>query len=106
MAIDRCCPHQRPTIMQAATARAFPASTLVGLAPNELIVDSFAGGGGASQGMEQALGRPIDIASRTLPHVHFQMRPDPRRAVHQIRRMEHLQRKHGSFKEALSRDVY
>jgi hypothetical protein len=34
------------------------------------------------------------------------MRPDPRRAVNQIRRMEHLQRKHGSFKEALSRDVY
>jgi hypothetical protein len=48
--------------MQAATARTFPASTLVGLAPDELIVDSFAGGGGASQGMEQALGRPIDIA--------------------------------------------
>lgn len=28
----------------------------------ELIVDNFAGGGGASTGIEQALGRPIDIA--------------------------------------------
>lgn len=27
-----------------------------------LIVDNFAGGGGASQGIEQALGRPVDIA--------------------------------------------
>ncbi|NAX32014.1 DNA cytosine methyltransferase [Vibrio sp. V37_P2S8PM304] len=30
--------------------------------PEELIVDSFAGGGGASTGIEQALGRPVDIA--------------------------------------------
>lgn len=29
---------------------------------NELIVDNFAGGGGASMGIEQALGRPVDIA--------------------------------------------
>ncbi len=28
----------------------------------ELIVDNFAGGGGASMGIEQALGRPVDIA--------------------------------------------
>ncbi len=28
----------------------------------ELIIDSFAGGGGASTGIEQALGRPVDIA--------------------------------------------
>lgn len=33
-----------------------------GLSPDELIVDNFAGGGGASCGIEQALGRPIDIA--------------------------------------------
>jgi DNA (cytosine-5)-methyltransferase 1 len=32
------------------------------LAPDELIVDSFAGGGGASTGVEQATGRHIDIA--------------------------------------------
>ncbi|MBK4736140.1 DNA cytosine methyltransferase [Noviherbaspirillum pedocola] len=28
----------------------------------ELIIDSFAGGGGASEGLEQAFGRPVDIA--------------------------------------------
>lgn len=30
--------------------------------PSDLIVDSFAGGGGASTGIEAALGRPVDIA--------------------------------------------
>lgn len=30
--------------------------------PGELIVDSFAGGGGASTGIEAATGRPVDIA--------------------------------------------
>lgn len=29
---------------------------------DELIIDSFAGGGGASTGIEQAIGRPVDIA--------------------------------------------
>lgn len=29
---------------------------------NELVVDLFAGGGGASTGIEQAIGRPVDIA--------------------------------------------
>ena len=29
---------------------------------NELIIDNFAGGGGASTGIEQAIGRPVDIA--------------------------------------------
>lgn len=29
---------------------------------DELVVDNFAGGGGASTGIEQALGRPVDIA--------------------------------------------
>lgn len=29
---------------------------------DELIVDNFAGGGGASTGIEQATGRPVDIA--------------------------------------------
>ncbi len=28
----------------------------------EIIVDNFAGGGGASTGIELALGRPVDIA--------------------------------------------
>ena len=29
---------------------------------NDIIIDNFAGGGGASTGIEQALGRPVDIA--------------------------------------------
>ena len=35
---------------------------IIDLQPNELIIDNFAGGGGASLGIEQALGRYIDIA--------------------------------------------
>ncbi len=31
-------------------------------APGELVVDNFAGGGGASTGIEAALGRPVDLA--------------------------------------------
>jgi DNA (cytosine-5)-methyltransferase 1 len=32
------------------------------LRPGEIVVDLFAGGGGASEALEQALGRPVDIA--------------------------------------------
>jgi DNA (cytosine-5)-methyltransferase 1 len=32
------------------------------LFPGELVVDNFAGGGGASEGIEQAIGRPVDLA--------------------------------------------
>ena len=32
------------------------------LEPGSLIVDLFAGGGGASNGVEAALGRPVDLA--------------------------------------------
>lgn len=32
------------------------------LRPGEIVVDIFAGGGGASEALEQALGRPVDIA--------------------------------------------
>lgn len=28
----------------------------------ELVIDNFAGGGGASTGIERAIGRPVDIA--------------------------------------------
>lgn len=31
-------------------------------APDELVIDNFAGGGGASAGIEAAIGRPVDIA--------------------------------------------
>lgn len=30
--------------------------------PGEIVVDNFAGGGGASEGIERAIGRPVDIA--------------------------------------------
>ena len=42
--------------MRAPILRAF------GLLPGELVVDNFAGGGGASTGLEAALGRPVDMA--------------------------------------------
>lgn len=51
----------------------------MGLLLNELVVDNFAGGGGASIGIEQAIGRPVDIAinhdedaidMHTLNHPH------------------------------------
>ncbi len=35
--------------------------------PGELVVDNFAGGGGASTGIEAALGRPVDIAINHSP---------------------------------------
>ena len=46
-----------------------------------LVVDNFAGGGGASTGMEQALGRPIDIAinhDREALAVHSANHPETR----------------------------
>lgn len=36
--------------------------TSLNLFGHELVVDNFAGGGGASEGIEQALGRPVDLA--------------------------------------------
>lgn len=35
--------------------------------PGELVVDNFAGGGGASTGIETAIGRPVDIAINHSP---------------------------------------
>ena len=32
------------------------------MTPRELVIDSFAGGGGVSLGIEQAIGRHVDIA--------------------------------------------
>jgi DNA (cytosine-5)-methyltransferase 1 len=37
------------------------------LLPGELVVDNFAGGGGASTGIEAAIGRPVDIAINHSP---------------------------------------
>ncbi|WP_306168592.1 DNA cytosine methyltransferase [Halomonas sp. MMSF_3323] len=36
--------------------------TSLNLFGHEIVVDNFAGGGGASEGIEQALGRPVDLA--------------------------------------------
>lgn len=64
---------------------------------HELVVDNFAGGGGASEGIEQALGRPVDLAinhDETAIAVHTANHPgaehsvadvwdiDPEQAVH------------------------
>lgn len=49
--------------------------------PDELVVDCFAGGGGASTGIETALGRPIDIAINHDPQaiaMHVANHPETR----------------------------
>ena len=47
---------ERPPVLRANYALA-----------GELVIDNFAGGGGASTGIEEALGRPIDIAINHSP---------------------------------------
>lgn len=42
--------------------RRAPLIRAFGVTPDELVIDNFAGGGGASSGIEAALGRPVDIA--------------------------------------------
>lgn len=51
---------------------------------HELVVDNFAGGGGASEGIEQALGRPVDLAINHDPDaiaVHTANHPGSEHAV-------------------------
>lgn len=45
----------------------FPPPRASRLRPGEIVVDLFAGGGGASTALEQALGRPVDIAINHNP---------------------------------------
>lgn len=55
-----------------------------GLFGHELVVDNFAGGGGASEGIEQALGRPVDLAinhDATAIAVHTANHPDSNHSV-------------------------
>jgi hypothetical protein len=40
----------------------FPRTPASRLRAGEIVVDLFAGGGGASTALEQALGRPVDVA--------------------------------------------
>lgn len=51
------------------------------ITPEELVVDNFAGGGGATEGIEQAIGRPADIAVNHCPQaiaMHTANHPDTR----------------------------
>lgn len=45
----------------------FPRTPASRLRPGEIVVDLFAGGGGASTALEQAIGRPVDIAVNHNP---------------------------------------
>ena len=59
-----------------------------------LIVDCFAGGGGASVGIEQALGRPVDIAinhSREAVAMHTANHPRTRHFCQDIRKVDPIQ---------------
>ena len=55
--------------MADGSQRGFPFPRLHAsrLRSGEIVVDLFAGGGGASTGLEQALGRPVDIAVNHNP---------------------------------------
>lgn len=58
--------------------------TNLNLFGHELVVDNFAGGGGASEGIEQALGRPVDLAinhDATAIAVHTANHPDSYHSV-------------------------
>lgn len=50
-----------PSRLSATAANAEPKQAALPF-PHELIIDNFAGGGGTSEGLEQAFGRPVDIA--------------------------------------------
>lgn len=63
------------------------------LAPGELVVDNFAGLGGASSGIERALGRPVDIAinhDRNAIELHRQNHPYTRHYVEDVWQVDPL----------------
>lgn len=58
---------------------------------HELVIDNFAGGGGASEGIEQALGRSVDLAinhDATAIAVHTANHPDSEHAVADVKRIK------------------
>lgn len=64
----------------------------------ELVVDNFAGGGGASEGIEQALGRPVDLAinhDETAIAVHTANHPGSEHAVADVWDIDPEQATHG-----------
>ena len=48
----------------------------------EMIIDAFAGGGGASVGIEMALGRPVDIAVNHDPDAILMHKTNHPNTVH------------------------
>lgn len=61
------------------------------LRPEELVVDSFAGGGGASTGIESALGRPVDIAinhDREAIAMHQANHPNTKHYIEDVWRVD------------------
>lgn len=68
----------RPPILRASFEPLFP---------DEIIADSFAGGGGASTGIEAALGRPTDIAINHSPEaiaVHKANHPETKHYIEDV----------------------
>ncbi len=64
-----------------------PLIRVAGLGADELVVDNFAGGGGASTGIEAAIGRPVDIAINHDPEaiaVHQANHPGTRHYLEDV----------------------
>lgn len=72
--------------------------TNLNLFGHELVVDNFAGGGGASEGIEQALGRPVDLAinhDATAIAVHTANHPGAEHSVADVWDIDPEQATHG-----------
>lgn len=72
--------------------------TSLNLFGHELVVDNFAGGGGASEGIEQALGRPVDLAinhDATAIAVHTANHPGAEHSVADVWDIDPEQATHG-----------
>ncbi|MFG6139467.1 DNA cytosine methyltransferase [Halomonas sp. B23F22_10] len=72
--------------------------TSLNLFGHELVVDNFAGGGGASEGIEQALGRSVDLAinhDATAIAVHTANHPGSEHAIADVWDIDPEQAVHG-----------
>ncbi len=64
-----------------------PLLRISGIAPEELVIDNFAGGGGASSGIEAAIGRPVDFAINHDPEalaMHRANHPETRHFLEDV----------------------